>query len=64
MKKTTEEEIDNSFSTDDEFISHTVNHLSQVKKVKGISNMSKTIVLRMNEISVRVEPGISSREEH
>ena len=34
VKKTTEYDTDSSFSSDDEFISHAINHLSKVKKVK------------------------------
>ena len=54
VKKTTEE-VDSSES-DDEFISHAVHHMSQIKKIKSSNSMSKTIALTMNEIDVRVEP--------
>ena len=56
VKKTTEEEMDTSFSSDDKFMSQAVNHLSQVKNVKSFSNMVKTVALRMNEVDERVKP--------
>ena len=56
VKKTTEYDTESSFSSDDEFISHAINHLNKVKKVKRFSNVSKTVALSMNEVNVRVEP--------
>ena len=53
VKKTTEEEMD---SSDDEFISQTVNHLSTVKHMKSISSTPRTVAMRMNDVDVRVEP--------
>ena len=68
LVKTTEDETNSSFSSDDEFISHADNHLSQIKKVKSVCNMSKTVALRMNEVNVRVKPdsgaNVNLMDEH
>ena len=68
VKKTTEEEMNSSLSSDNEFIDHAVNHLSQMRKVQSISNISKTVSLSMNDVDVRVEPNsganVNIMDEH
>ena len=56
MKKTKEEEMDSCLlSSDGDFISQAVNHVSQVKQVKSC-DASKTADIRTIDVDVRMEP--------
>ena len=46
VKQTTEEDADNSTSSDDEFFCQAVRHLKQVKKIKMMLELSRTVVQR------------------
>ena len=53
VKKTTTIEYDDSTSSDDEFI---VEHLKDVKKIQEQDNYRKTVILRIDNVDIRVEP--------
>ena len=53
MKKTTPTEYNDSTSSDDEFM---VEHLKDVKKIQKQDNDRKTVILRIDDVDMRVEP--------
>lgn len=55
VKRTTEEDADNSTSSDDEFFCQAVRHLKQVKKIKTYHE-SRTVSVKIEDVDVRVEP--------
>ena len=65
VKKTTTTEYDDSTSSDDEFI---VEHLEDVKKIQEQGNYRKTVILRIDDVDMRVEPnsgaGVNLMDEH
>ena len=62
IKDTTEEDLDSSTSSDDDFFDHAVmKHLGKIRKVHTVdSNTTNRVFIRMNGIDVSVEPDSGS----
>ena len=54
-RETAEEESDSVTSSDEEFLSRSVAHMT-IKKVKRTYSLDKTVPITINDISIRAEP--------